>query len=115
MVVSGRAPIIWRHSLRWGNPFKQAPGPRVLIKIETDRPKTPPGILAAWRPGGGYAVTCQPLPGTPPRRWSQKAKARARQRNLRQRLERKLPLFADQLVAEELERRPDYYAARDPE
>ena len=112
--MSRSAPTIWRHSLRWGNPHTQAPGPRVLIEIETDNPKTPPEILARWRAGAGYAVTAQPLPSASPRRWSQEAKARVRQRNLRQRLERKLPLLAAQLIAEELERRPEYYAARDP-
>lgn len=114
-MVSRAGPTRWRHSLRWGNPHTEAPGPRVLIEIETDSPKTPPEILARWRAGAGYAICASPVPGAPPRRWSQGAKARVRQRNLRQRLERKLPLLAAQLVAEELERRPDYYAARDPE
>lgn len=109
------APTIWRHGLRWGNPHTEPAGPRVLIEIETDSPKTPPEIRAAWRAGAGYAVFAYPLPTAPRRRWSKAAKARARQRNLRQRLERKLPLLADQLFADEMTRRPAYYSANDVE
>ena len=47
----------------------------------------------------------------PVRRWSQEAKARVRQRNLRKRMERKFPLFAESFIADELAERPDYYNA----
>ena len=47
----------------------------------------------------------------PVRRWSQEAKARVRQRNLRKRMERKFPLFAETFIADELAKRPDYYSA----
>ncbi|MBB2164544.1 hypothetical protein HLH26_08315 [Gluconacetobacter sp. 1b LMG 1731] len=46
-----------------------------------------------------------------PRRWSGERKAAARRRNLRRRLDRAVPLFADQLEADELARRPAYFDA----
>jgi hypothetical protein len=47
----------------------------------------------------------------PIRRWSQEAKAKARVRNLRNRMEKKFPLLAEQFIAAELARRPQYFAA----
>jgi len=62
-------------------------------------------------PGSGWSQGWEAiLP--PPKRWSGERKAQTRRRNLRRRLEAKMPLFADQLEAEELERRSDYFDAR---
>ncbi|GAB31563.1 hypothetical protein APS_2165 [Acetobacter pasteurianus subsp. pasteurianus LMG 1262 = NBRC 106471] len=47
----------------------------------------------------------------PPKRWSGTRKAAARHRNLRRRLEKAVPLFADQFEEQELQRRPDYFDA----
>lgn len=49
----------------------------------------------------------------PIRRWPQETVARVRKARLKRRLEKKLPLFADQLYDAELAARPDYYAAED--
>ncbi|ATJ92918.1 hypothetical protein HK16_17325 [Acetobacter senegalensis] len=45
----------------------------------------------------------------PPKRWSGTRKVAARRRNLRRRLEKAVPLFADQFEKQELQRRPDYF------
>jgi hypothetical protein len=48
----------------------------------------------------------------PVRRCSAEAKARVRRSNLRKRIEKKFPLFADLFIAAELAARPEYYEAR---
>ncbi|ARW11945.1 hypothetical protein [Acetobacter sp. DmW_136] len=60
------------------------------------------------RPGSGWSYGWSPLLD-PPQRWSGKRKADARRRNLRKRLEKTVPLFADQFEEQELRRRPDYF------
>lgn len=73
----------------------------------------PPELLALKVPGDGYALRWELVTQRPIRRWSQAAKSRARQRNLRDRMEKKFPLFAEVFIADELERRPAYYSADD--
>ncbi|WP_240554549.1 hypothetical protein [Acetobacter cibinongensis] len=60
------------------------------------------------RPGSGWSHGWSPLLD-PPKRWSGTRKAAARRRNLRRRLEKAVPLFADQFEEQELQRRPDYF------
>ncbi|MCT4496064.1 hypothetical protein [Bosea minatitlanensis] len=100
-----------RWSLSWGNPYTQPPGPRVLAAVLVERGQPCPAeVKALWSPGCGYVISWQLVTQRPIRRWSAEAKAKVRRRNLRDRLERKVPLFAEILIAEELERRPSYYA-----
>ncbi|WP_142850692.1 hypothetical protein [Telmatospirillum sp. J64-1] len=47
-----------------------------------------------------------------PKRWQPARKAEARRRNLRKRLEKKFPLFADAFEAAEVAKRPHYYDAQ---
>lgn len=107
----------WRCSLAWRNPTRPVPDglPRVLLAVLCDRPHPVPSeIDALWRemgPGSGWSVGWQLVEQRPIRRWSQEAKARARVRNLRRRMEEKFPLLAEQLIADELARRPSYYEA----
>lgn len=103
-----------RYSLAWRNPYTQPPGPRVLKAMLVPRgAPCPVEIMDLWVPGGGYCVSWELVTQKPIRRWSTEAKARTRRRNLRKRLEKKVPLFADQFEAEELARRPGYFAAED--
>ena len=102
-----------RYSIRWGNPNTKPPGPRVLAAMLVPRlagHRCPPELLEKWSPGCGYAVCFELVTQRPIRRWSAEAKAKARRRNLRARLERRLPLFAEILIADELQRRPSYFA-----
>ncbi|EPD3281253.1 theronine dehydrogenase, partial [Salmonella enterica] len=43
------------------------------------------------------------------RRWSEARKAAARRRNMERRVKRIAPLFAGELIARELAKRPDYF------
>ncbi|WP_198526805.1 hypothetical protein ACTTAF_06275 [Rhodobacter capsulatus] len=45
----------------------------------------------------------------PVRRWSAEAKGRVRRLNLRRRIEKRFPLFAEIFIADELARRPQYF------
>jgi hypothetical protein len=101
----------WRYSLRWGNPHTRPPGDLVLAAaVVTAGADCPPEVSGGWVPGGGYAITVDFLDAKPMRRWSQEAKAAARRRNLRRRLENRVPLFADIFAATEIAQRPGYFA-----
>lgn len=50
------------------------------------------------------------IPELPPVRRTQEQRAKARRTTLRRREEKAHPLFAEQMIAEELAQRPDYYA-----
>lgn len=95
-----------RYSLEW-----RLPGERVLIAVDVPAGSpVPADVMALWKPGAGYAVCWNSLTVKPIRRWSAEAKGAARKRNLRRRLEKKMPLFADMLAEEEIARRPAYFA-----
>ncbi|WP_235829722.1 hypothetical protein [Frigidibacter oleivorans] len=66
--------------------------------------------MESFVPGSGYSVGWECIEQRPIRRWSQSAKARVRQRNLRRRMEAKFPLFAEDFIAAEFARRPSYFA-----
>lgn len=108
----------YRIRIFWGNPYTNPPEgmPRVLMSAlaDTSRRPFPPEIeemLAQdeCRPGSGWTVGCECIEQRPIRRWSQAARARVRKLNLRRRLERKFPLFAEIFIAAELAARPSYY------
>lgn len=100
-----------RYSLAWRNPYTQPPGPRVLKAVLVPRgERCPQEVMDLWTPGCGYAVTWELVTQQPIRRWTAEAKAVARRRNLRKRLEKKVPLFADIFEQMELARRPSYFA-----
>ncbi len=101
----------WRYSLRWGNSHTTPPGDLVLASAEVPAgARCPPEVTARWVAGGGYAICVDFLDPRPIRRWSQDAKAKTRRRNLRRRLEKAVPLFADLLEAAEIARRQHYFA-----
>ena len=103
-----------RYSLCWGNPYTQPPGPRVLAAVLVPRgQRCPAEVMQHWTPGCGYAVRWELVTQRPIRRWSTEAKAKTRRRNLRGRMERRFPLFAEIFIAEEMERRPSYFAGGD--
>lgn len=100
-----------RYTLAWRLPHKEPPGPRVLKAMLVPRgERCPAEIMALWRPGEGYAIGWELVTQKPIRRWSPEAKAKARQRNLRKRMELRYPLFAEIWIAQELQHRPSYYA-----
>lgn len=101
-----------RYSLAWRLPHEAPAGPRVLKSMLVERGSPcPPEIMQLWKPGEGYAICWELVTQRPIRRWSREAKSKARIRNLRRRMEKKFPLFAEAFIQEELSRRPQYYAA----
>ena len=109
----------WRCRLFWGNPNTCPPGglPRIVLAVLCDRPHPIPSEIGAFQrdnpefgPGTGWAIGWVRIDQRPIRRWSEDARARVRQRNLRRRLEAQYPLFAEMFIAAEMDRRPSYFA-----
>lgn len=62
--------------------------------------------------GKGWVVSCGPhMPE--PRRLSPEAKSKIRRKNLERRVEKKAPLFANDLIQIELAKDPDYYEGKE--
>lgn len=108
----------WRCRLFWGNPHTSPPDgmPRIAKAVLCDRPHPIPAELVAlcrpgteYAPGTGWTIGWERIDQRPIHRWSQEARARVRQRNLRARIEEKFPLFAEDFIAAELAARPSYY------
>ena len=106
-----KAGAIWRYALRWSLPHRPCPGPRELAFAEVPAgAPCPAEVEALHRPGSGYAVCIDFPEPAPAMRWSQERKAATRRRNLARRIEKAAPLFADELIAREIEARPGYFA-----
>lgn len=103
----------WRYSLRWRLPRTPCPGPQEQASevVEAGKP-APESVLSRWVPGAGYAVCVDFLDERQVKRWSDERKAAVRRRNLERRVNRIAPLFADELIARELETRPDYFRGK---
>ncbi|EBS1405108.1 theronine dehydrogenase [Salmonella enterica] len=100
----------WRYSLRWTLPRTPYPGLQELVSevVEAGQP-APESVMARWVAGAGYAVCVDFLDERQIRRWSEARKAAARRRNMERRVKRIAPLFAGELIARELAKRPDYF------
>lgn len=108
----------WRCSLAWRHGAGSLPPngmPRVLKAVLCDKPHpVPQEIHDAWLemgPGSGWSVGWESIDQKPIKRWSPEAKSRVRKANLRRRLERKYPLFAEDFIAAEIAARREYYEA----
>jgi hypothetical protein len=99
-------------SYEWGNPYTQPPeGLRVLAEIFVPgHCSQVPAELRALNVtlGGGYSLTITHI-GEPPKRLGQAALASVRRKRLERRVRAKAPMFADQFIAQELEKKPEYY------
>ena len=105
-----------RWSIRWGHPRTDPPGGGARVKAAILVPRgqsCPAELLEQKVPGDGWALCWELVSQKPIRRWSPEAKARVRQQNLRRRIEKKFPLFAEDFIAAELAARPDYFSAKD--
>ncbi|SOC19571.1 hypothetical protein [Rhodobacter maris] len=108
----------WRCRLFWGNPHTSPPHgmPRIALSVLCDRPHPIPNEIlqmsgpgTEYTPGTGWTVGWERIDQRPVRRWSAEAKGRVRQLNLRRRIEKRFPLFAEMFIADELARRPQYF------
>lgn len=109
-----------RIQLKWNNPFKEPPEgmDEVLFDEIVDEDdfrnnslfeRHP--VFEEWGIGKGYGIHWS-LVENPRQRpaWTQERRRKTRRRNLRKRLEKQHPLFADQLYKRELEQSPKYFA-----
>lgn len=104
--------------LRWGNPYTEPPNgqPRVLISItreQTSGHPFPEEILNHPMnvPGNGYSLSARVDP-VPQRRLSEAAKGSLRLKSLERRVLKQAPLFAADIIAEQVAKNPDYYAGK---
>lgn len=110
-------------TIRWGNPYTRPPAgkPEVLLSVTRQVASSadmPPEIAAVRTIGTGYSIHCRfegDSDHRPRRRMGEEARQRMRIARLRTRLAKKAPLFAEELLAEELRAKPDYYGRRRPE
>lgn len=108
----------------WLNAHTEPPAgqPRVKAAVylscaltgRTGAGPTPPEIIAACQPlGSGYTVSLACIEPEP-RRLPLASKQSIRRKRLAARLRKKVPMFADQLIAEEIKRRPEYFGEVKP-
>lgn len=101
--------------LSWANPYRQPPnGIRVLAEIfrletDPDARKVPEEFMTLSTLGDGYGISFVFL-SEPPKQRPPEVLASLRKQRAQKRIEKKYPLFADQFMQAELERKPEYYA-----
>jgi hypothetical protein len=105
-------PITGRlYTIEWNNPNTAPPAgaPRVLCEVFTLGNK-PPAAFEQFPHsiGGGYSYTSRHV-APPVKQLPQETLARVRQKRLARRVEKKVPLFADFFIQQEIKRKPDYY------
>lgn len=110
---------VW--SVRWSNPYTAPPDNRPRVLVQVYRPEGHPEVRGPKPPaeiqrtldeigfGSGYSLHWRPI-STPPEPKTPQKLAKIRRQRLERRIQKKYPLFADQFIQEELERKPDYYA-----
>lgn len=104
---------MWRYSLRWRYSHIPCTGEPVLATEDVcEGAPVPDSIMLLFVPGGDYAVSLDFLSERPVKRWPPERKAQARLRNLRRRILKSAPLFADELIAREMALRPEYFKGR---
>ncbi|PTV93557.1 hypothetical protein C8J27_1143 [Rhodobacter aestuarii] len=108
----------WHCRLFWGNPYTSPPHnmPRIALSVLCDLPYPIPDEIVRmsapgtkYAPGTGWTIGWECIEQRPVRRWSTEAKGRVRHQNLRRRIEKRFPLFAEMFIADELARRPQYF------
>ena len=111
--MSGVVGFLYR--LEWANPYTDPPGgmPRVMAEIflkseNGEGARIPQMMMELHEPGCGFCVSVRAI--RPPKKgFTPEALASVRQKRLRRRLEKKYPLFADQMFDEAINERPAYF------
>lgn len=109
---------VWQ--VRWGNPYMPHTTPEVLVERTVQDWANASGPCK-WAPPAWFDKLCALHPGynicwtwrwvnRPDRSWPPERKAAMRQRRLRERMEKRYPMFAERFIAEELAKFPAYYA-----
>lgn len=103
----------WMYSVRWSLRHLPCPGERELIRMTVPAgAPVPDEVLAKHEFCSGYAVCIDFLSDKEIKRWSPERKATARRRNMEWRINKRAPLFAEELIAQELAARPDYFSGK---
>jgi len=105
----------------WSNPYTDPPGGEERVRAEKFVPyesefynRCPPEIFEK-KVLGKWCITWTAVTA-PPRQLSEDVLKSVRKKRLKRRMEKKYPLFADQLVDAEMKRNPNYYEGKtDPE
>lgn len=108
--------------IEWSNPYTEPPDgrPRTLAAVVVPAtagggaPLVPPELRALWKPGDGYCAGFCRLDDKPRRKLSAAAKFSIRRKRLKARIEKRWPLFAEQMIAEAMQRKPSYYGLEVP-
>lgn len=109
------------YSLEWHSPYTDPPDgrPRVLATHEVEDYAASDHRCPEWldkmhwaNPGYSIYVLTRWV-NKPDRSWSKERKAQRRRLNLRKRIEKRWPMFAEMMIAEEMARYPSYYAGEE--
>jgi len=111
----------FRYTIQWHSPHTEPPDgqPRVKAEMfetteqrrerEARGERTPPEwFRELHKIGDGYCIGVQHI-SPPPRQLPRETLASVRRKRLRRRIEKKYPLFAEQMIAEEMAKKPAYY------
>ena len=101
------------YRIEWSNPYTEPPAgqPRILAEIYVTSPRAalvPPELAAMHRIGSGYGISIRAI-SQPPVERSPEAKAATRRRLLQRRIVNRYPLLADDMIADAIAQKPDYY------
>lgn len=104
---------VW--TVEWGNSYKEPPNGKEVL-IESFQPvgseywsKHPPEINEAYPGfGKGYCVTWRCVSSLP-KILSQEKLKNVRRKRLERRMKNKYPLFAEEMIREEMEKKKNYY------
>ncbi|MBN1535218.1 MAG: hypothetical protein JW908_00695 [Anaerolineales bacterium] len=120
--------IGYHYTLQWGNPYTDPPEgkPRVIAEMfETIKQRKnrvangdeyfPRQLSALHTLGDGYGCHISAV-STPHKKLPKDTLAEVRKKRIKRRMQKKYPMLADILVAEEMEKKPEYYAGEtDPD
>lgn len=104
----------FRLAIEWGNPYKDPPEgkPHVLAEkyVLTDKgcPEIPEEFNGLASLGSGYNFTIRHIE-EPPKQLSKETLSKIRKNRLQKRIEKKYPLFADQIIESEMNSNPEYF------
>ena len=111
--MSGTVGFLYR--LEWNNPYTNPPGglPRVMAEIylrseNGEGARIPQVLMDLHKPGCGFCVSVRAI-SPPGKGLGPETLASVRRKRLRRRLEKKYPLFADQMFDEAINERPAYF------
>lgn len=116
------AVVGYRYTIEWSNPYKMPEIGQPLVKAEmfetviqrekrlkTDRNSIPSEFSALHEPGDGYCV-CWRAISEPMKQLSKETLAGIRKKRITRRMQKKYPLFAEEMIKKAINENPEYYA-----